>query len=431
MVTHLDQPLTLPCGAVLKNRLAKAAMTEGLACGENRATAEHVRLYERWARGGYGLLLTGNVVVDRRFLERPGNVVIDDKGGQPELAALAEAGAQNDTHIWMQINHPGRQAGTGTETFVSASENTLIGQEGVCRAMEPDEVDDLIKRFVACAQVAQDTGFTGVQIHAAHGYLLSQFLSPLTNRRDDVWGGTLENRARPLLEILRGTRRAVGPRFPISVKLNSADFQNGGFQEEESLQVIRWLQDEGLDLLEISGGNYESMRMSGRDESMALLPPEEGSSTRRREAYFLDFAARIRPQIQVPLMVTGGFRTRTRMEEALNSGETDVIGLARPLCYDPDAGHGLLSGELERLTSPAEEFALPPETREGLSEIETSLMEVGVAGAYHFNQIRRLAAGLEPETVGEGLAQIEQNQKKEAESQARYESSWRDETQEA
>ncbi|MEE3326815.1 MAG: NADH:flavin oxidoreductase/NADH oxidase family protein [Myxococcota bacterium] len=424
MVTRLDHPLTLPCGAVLKNRLAKAAMTEGLASAENRTTPDHARLYERWAKGGYGLLLTGNVVIDRRFLERPGNVVIDRNGGHDELAVYAKAGSQDDTHIWMQINHPGRQAGTGTETFVSASENDLIGQEGVCRAMEPDEIEDLIERFILCARVAQDTGFTGVQIHAAHGYLLSQFLSPLTNRRQDAWGGALENRARPLLEILRRTRVALGPDFPISVKLNSADFQTGGFQEEESLQVIRWLQDDGLDLLEISGGNYESMRMSGRDESMALLDADDNSSTTKREAYFLDFAARIRPHIRVPLMVTGGFRARTVMEKALGSGETDVIGLARPLCYDPEAGHRLLSGELERLTSPAEDFSLAPEQMEGLSEIEVSLMEVGVAGAYHFNQLRRLAAGLEAEAKIDGPDQIERNQKLEAETQARYASSW-------
>ena len=424
MVTQLDHPLTLPCGAILKNRLAKAAMTEGLASGENRATPDHARLYGRWAKGGYGLLITGNVVVDRRFLERPGNVAIDHNGGHDELIAYARSGSQDDTHIWMQINHPGRQAGTGTETFVSASENDLIGQEGACRAMEPDEIEDLIERFILCARVAQDTGFTGVQIHAAHGYLLSQFLSPLTNRRQDDWGGSLENRTRPLLEILRRTRAALGPDFPISVKLNSADFQSGGFQEKESLQVIRWLQEDGLDLLEISGGNYESMRMSGRDESMALLDTDENSSTQKREAYFLDFAARIRPHIRVPLMVTGGFRTRTLMEKALDSGETDVIGLARPLCYDPEAGHRLLSGELERLRSPAEEFALPPGQTAGLSEIEVSLMEVGVAGAYHFNQLRRLAAGLEPESEINGAEQIERNQELETETQARYASSW-------
>ncbi len=431
MITRLDHSLTLPCGAVLKNRLAKAAMTEGLASAENRATPDHVRLYDRWAKGGYGLLITGNVVVDRRFLERPGNVAIDRNGGENELAAYAKAASQQDTHIWMQINHPGRQASTGIAPFVSASENELVGQEGVSRAMAPNEIEDVIQRFILCARVARETGFTGVQIHAAHGYLLSQFLSPLTNRRHDDWGGSLENRARPLIEILRGTRAALGPDFPISVKLNSADFQSGGFQEEESLEVIGWLEDEGMDLLEISGGNYESMRMSGRDESMAVLSAAEGSSTQTREAYFLDFAARVRARAQVPLAVTGGFRTRSLMEKALESGKTDVIGLARPLCFDPEAGKRLLSGELDRLTSPAEDFVLAPEETAGLSGLEASLMEVGVAGAYHFNQIRRLAEGLDPEPLIDGSAQIERHQELEAESQDRYASSWSPATEDA
>ena len=357
MVTSLGNPLTLPCGAVLKNRLAKAAMTEGIASAENRATPEHAHLYGRWAQGGAGLLLTGNVLIDRRFLERPGNVVIDENGGHEELTACAKAGSKNATHIWMQINHPGRQAETGTEQFVSASENTQPGKEGLTRALEAREIEDLIRRYIHSAKIAQDTGFTGVQIHAAHGYLMSQFLSPLTNRRDDEWGGSLDNRARALLKIIRGVRQTVGETFPISVKLNSADFQSGGFSEEESLQVIQWLEAEGIDLLEISGGNYESMRMSGRDESLEPVAKSKPSSTIAREAYFLEFAASIHPRVKVPLLVTGGFRARATMEEALESGKVDAIGLGRPLCYDPEYCNRLLSGEINQLFSPGENFS--------------------------------------------------------------------------
>lgn len=424
MVVTLGASLTLPCGAVLKNRLVKAAMTEGIASAENCATAEHAHLYGRWAQGGAGLLITGNVLVDRRFLERPGNVAVDNNGGYEELAACAKAGSENGSHVWMQINHPGRQAETGTEQFVSPSENTRPGKEGLTRALELDEIKDLISRFIHSAKIAQDTGFTGVQIHGAHGYLMSQFLSPLTNRRKDNWGGSLENRARALLEITRGVRAAVGKAFPISVKLNSADFQNGGFTEDESLQVIKWLEEEGMDLLEISGGNYESMRMTGRDELLQPVATKEAASTIAREAYFLDFAARIRPRVKVPLTVTGGFRTRSSMEEALASEELDAIGLARPLCYDPNYCNRLLSGETDRLISPGEDFVFEPKDAEEMSEMELRVTEVTVATAYHFNQIRRLAAGEETETDIAWREQVERNKMLEAEAEARYQESF-------
>lgn len=415
--------LKLPCGAILKNRFAKSAMTEGVASAENRATPEHATLYGRWARGGAGLLITGNVLVDRRFLERPANVAIDKNGGLRELAAWAAAGRENGTHIWMQINHPGRQAGTGTEKFVSASENTKPGKEGLTRALDAAEIEDIIARFVHCAKVAQDTGFTGVQVHAAHGYLVSQFLSPLTNRREDAWGGTLESRARLLLQIVRGVRSAVGGAFPVSVKLNSADFQKGGFTEDESLQVIEWLEAEGIDLLEISGGNYESQSMAGRDEALQLKAKQKTASTIDREAYFLEFAAKIQPRVKVPLMVTGGFRNRPVIESALASRELDVVGLARPLCYNPNYCNMMLSGETDQLWSPGEEFSLHHDEAARMGEMDRRVLEIVVATAYYFNQIRLLAAGAETEADFSWQEQIERNTALEADAEARYQAS--------
>lgn len=417
----LTDPLSLPCGAVLKNRLAKAAMTEGIASSENCATPEHATLYGRWARGGAGLLISGNVLVDRRFLERPGNVVIDKNGGLEALAAYALAGQANGTHIWMQLNHPGRQASIGTEEFVSPSKNAKFGQEGATRALGVDEIEDIISKIVHSARIAQDVGFTGVQIHAAHGYLVSQFLSPLTNRRTDEWGGALENRARMLMEIIRRVRETVGDTFPVSVKLNSADFQKGGFSEDDSLRVINWLEAEGVDLLEISGGNYEAQRMAGRDE--ALKPIVRKSSTIEREAYFLEFAARVRPHIKIPLMVTGGFRTRSAMENALAAHELDLVGLARPLCYDPDYCNMLLSGDVERIPSPGEEFAFDHNDAPELSDMDCRTMEIVVATSYYFNQIRRLAAGQEAEVSFNWREQIERNKLLEEEAAARYRAS--------
>lgn len=408
MPLTLTDPLTLPCGAVLKNRLAKAAMTEGLASPDNRATAQHAYLYGLWAQGGAGLLLTGNVQIDRRFLERPGNVAADANGGLEELAAYAAAGSQNGAHIWMQINHPGRQAATGTEQLVSPSENTKPGKEGLARALEADEIEDIIGRFIHVAKVAQDTGFTGVQIHAAHGYLMSQFLSPLTNRRDDKWGGSLENRARALLDVVRGVRTAVGKEFPVSVKLNSADFQKGGLTEDESFQVVDWLGEAGIDLLEVSGGNYESQSMVGRDENMVQVS-KKAASTIAREAYFLEFAARLHPRVKVPLMVTGGFRTRSTMEKALTDGELDVVGLARPLCVDPMLCNGLLDGTIDRLPSPDEDVSIDPAAIGNPDEATLRATEVGAAISYYFNQVRKIASGEKADTDIDWLEQLQRH----------------------
>ncbi|MDZ4382939.1 MAG: NADH:flavin oxidoreductase/NADH oxidase family protein [Parvibaculum sp.] len=353
MSATISSPLTLPCGATLKNRLAKGAMTEGLGDARNQATGGHVRLYRRWAEGGAGMLLTGNVQVDRRYLERPGNVAIDGAQSNEAIAALreyAKAGTENGTHLWMQISHAGRQTpALVNKEPVGPSDKALDmpgAQFGKPRALTGTEIEDVIARFAHAAAVARDTGFTGVQIHGAHGYLISEFLSPDVNTRTDEWGGSLENRARLLLETVRAVRRAVGAGFPVSVKLNSADFQRGGFSHEDSIRVATWLDAEGLDLLEISGGTYEQPRLVGLDDM--TLHPEKAEvrreSTIAREAYFLEYAKDIRAAVKMPLMVTGGFRTLAGMNAALGSGTMDVVGIARPLCVDPAIPAKLLSG---------------------------------------------------------------------------------------
>ncbi|MDP2123324.1 MAG: NADH:flavin oxidoreductase/NADH oxidase family protein [Parvibaculum sp.] len=353
MSVTIASPLALPCGATLKNRIAKGAMTEGLGDAHNRATEAHVRLYRRWAEGGAGMLLTGNVQVDRRYMERPGNVAIDGPQSNEAIAALrdyARAGTANDTHLWMQISHAGRQtpASVNKEPVAPSAKPLEMpgGQFGRPRAMTGAEIEDVIGRFAHVATIARDTGFTGVQIHGAHGYLISEFLSPDVNSRTDEWGGSLENRARLLLEIVRGVRKVVGVDFPVSVKLNSADFQRGGFSHEDAIRVAAWLDAEGLDLLEISGGTYEQPRLVGLDDM--TLHPEKSEprreSTIAREAYFLEYAKDIRAAVKMPLMVTGGFRTAAGMNAALASATIDLVGLARPLCVDPAIPAKLLAG---------------------------------------------------------------------------------------
>ncbi len=346
--------LTLPCGAVLPNRLAKAAMTEGLADPQGRATPELERLYGLWADGGSGLLISGNVQIDRDHLERPGNVIIQGPQDEAALAGLrkmAAAGTRAGGHIWMQISHAGRQTQVTVNPHPKAPSAVAVGlpgkQFGLPEALTEAEIQGLIERFGHAAEVAKDTGFTGVQIHGAHGYLLSQFLSPRANLRTDQWGGSLENRARMLLAVVARVRAGVGPRFPIGVKLNSADFQKGGFAFEDSMVVARWLQDAGVDLLEISGGSYEQPAMMDISGMEAPDSPKVAASTAAREAYFVDFAKTMRASLTMPLLVTGGFRTRRAMNTALETGGADVIGLGRPLCVDTGGPAKLLAGAAE------------------------------------------------------------------------------------
>lgn len=272
MPIAIHDPLTLPCGAVLPNRLLKSAMTEGLAKARGRATGELATLYRRWSHGGAGTLITGNVMIDGRYLERPGNVVIEDRRGLAALKRWTAAGTAAGNHLWMQISHPGRQCRTLVARRPPAPSEVpleLLGSFGRSRAMQEADIEDALDRFARAAGVAREAGFTGVQLHAAHGYLISEFLSPHLNRRTDGWGGDVVSRARFLLEAVARTRRAVGADFPLAVKLNSADFQKGGFSFPDCIQVARWLEEKGVDLIEISGGNYEQpsmFDMQGRPE---------------------------------------------------------------------------------------------------------------------------------------------------------------------
>lgn len=358
MSVLLEQSLSLPSGGALKNRIAKAAMTEGLADRLNRATERHVTLYRRWAEGGAGLLITGNVMVDRRFLERPGNVAIDGPQSEEQLVALrrwTDATREAGADIWMQISHAGRQSPKMVATQPVAPSAVELGLPGGTfakpRALSVTEIEEVIERFVHTASVAKQTGFTGVQIHAAHGYLISEFLNPLVNRRDDAWGGSLENRARLLLSVVRGVRATLGSGYPVSVKLNSSDFQKGGFAPEDSLQVAEWLNDAGVDLLEISGGSYEQPAMMDIEGMEARYEETKRASTRAREAYFLTYAEEMREVAKMPLMVTGGFRSREGMEAALTGGACDVCGIARPLCVDPDIPNKLMRGDVDEALS--------------------------------------------------------------------------------
>jgi len=386
----LDQTLTLPCGVSLPNRLSKAAMTEGLADERGVPTPELERLYGIWADGGCGMLLSGNIHIDRDHLERPGNVIIDDELDAETRAAFerwTKAGTRNGNHFWAQISHAGRQTFKIINPHPKAPSAVKLGlpggQFGEPIALEDAEIEAIIKGFVRAVRICKEVGFTGVQIHGAHGYLLSQFLSPRSNQRTDRWGGSLENRARLLLEVVKQSRAVVGPDFPVTVKLNSADFQKGGFAFEDSQKVVAWLQECGIDLIEISGGTYEQPKLLGVEGMEPADNPQVAASTVTREAYFVDFAKAMKDNTDVPLMVTGGFRSRAAMEQAINSGAADVVGLGRPLCVLPDAANLVLEGA-EKLPTPEATLSLFPPALRFLEGIKAIRAMAGFATQFWF-----------------------------------------------
>jgi 2,4-dienoyl-CoA reductase-like NADH-dependent reductase (Old Yellow Enzyme family) len=356
----LSSVLTLKNGSEIKNRLFKSAMSEQLGDKNNNPTDALARLYETWANGGIGLSVTGNVMIDRSALGEPKNVVLDDNSDLSMFEAWAAAGKKNNTQLWIQLNHPGKQTPKLlTKQPVAPSAIPLgAGLEKAFnspKALSENEIKEIIKKFGNSAKLAKQVGFTGVQIHGAHGYLVSQFLSPHHNQREDKWGGTLENRTRFVIEVYKEIRKAVGEDFPVGIKMNSADFMKSGFSNEDSMAVARRLQEEGIDLIEVSGGTYESPAMTGHKSKKQKVK----DSTRKREAYFLEYAEMLKKEVDIPVVVTGGFRSASAMQEALANGATEMIGLARPMAVEPDFPEKILGDNAyqSNLKNPTTGFA--------------------------------------------------------------------------
>lgn len=335
----LFQPLKLKNGIVIKNRFAKPAMSEVMGDRNQRPTDAIINLYQRWADGGTGLLITGNVMIDSNALGENGNIVIEDEQNIDILKRWAKAGQSNGAQTWVQLNHPGRQSPKSLSTQpVGPSEVALEGPNSFAfnkpRALTIPEIHEIIQRFARSAEIVKKAGFGGVEIHAAHGYLLSQFLSPISNIRTDSYGGSLENRMRIIVEIYQAIRQKVGQEFPIAIKINSSDFRSGGFSEEDSIAVIHKMAKLGIDLIEISGGNYENTKVLGSN---------------RQGAFFVDFAARAKEGIDTPILVTGGFRTLTGMEHAVLNNEADMVGLARATALIPNLPNQAEQGKFKKI----------------------------------------------------------------------------------
>ncbi len=350
-------------------------MTERLATANHLPNDKHLTLYKHWASAGAGLMISGNVIVDKKHLEAGGNVVIGKHQEKAPFLGWTHVATASGNHFWAQISHAGRQANVFSNLNPQSASDIKLRKLGFFAKPVPmteSTIEQTIDLFVEGAEFCQEVGFTGVQFHAAHGYLLSQFLSPRTNKRQDRWGGSIENRGRMLFEIVRQARRKLGPSFPISVKLNSADFQRGGFEQHDAMFVIKRLEDMGIDLLEISGGTYENL--------VFLTEQRSRKSTQSREAYFLTFAEEVRKECAIPLMVTGGFRSLDFTRQALNTGALDVIGFARPFLIDSSFPKGFLDGTQDRVDQPV----LKP-----FSDKYLDLAE----GGYYDKQIEELARG--------------------------------------
>lgn len=371
--TVLAQPLTLPCGLVLPNRIMKAAMGEGLADpSTSNVTPALIRLYERWADGGAGTLVTGVINVHRGAGDAS-MVTLDEKTDTQALADWVSAVHQRDVRLIGQLVHQGRQTTVlvARHPLAPSALPSVRGSRvfGSSRALTDSQITDLIQRFATAAMMLEAAGFDGVEIHAAHGYLIGQFLSPTTNLRTDQWGGCLENRSRFLLEIVRHIRARVSRGFAVLVKINSSDFQPGGFDIEDSAHVVGLLDSEGVDLVEISGGTYESAT-----GALGVRPDEFGTS---KDAYFAGFAPRLREMTGIPLALTGGLRSRAVMEALIRDGVVDAVGLARPLIEQPDAPLGLLKGTVDLIAVTG-----PPQSSTGAGEL-----------LWYIAQFQRLANG--------------------------------------
>ena len=298
---NISSSFKLPNGSILKNRIAKSAMSENFGTRYHAPSSGLIHAYRVWTKGNPGLLITGNIMVDSKALGEARNVVVEDYKHFKELKEWAKAVEGTGVHLWPQINHPGRQAFAAINREVFAPSAVPLKMGGASKmfktpkALSENDIWNIIKRFGNTARIMKEAGFTGCQIHGAHGYLVSQFLSPNSNIRTDKWGGTLENRTRFVLEIYREIRSQVGPNYPIGIKINSADFQRGGFTEEESIDVIQLLGNEGIDLIEISGGTYEKP---------AMIKGNRKKSTIEREVYFLDYIEKARKITNTPLMLS-------------------------------------------------------------------------------------------------------------------------------
>jgi 2,4-dienoyl-CoA reductase-like NADH-dependent reductase (Old Yellow Enzyme family) len=314
-------PITIP------NRFARSATHDFLADDEGNVTDANIEIYRRLAEGEVGLIITGHAHVQPSGKASPRQTAVFDNRFVEGLARIPESVHRFPSRVFLQIAHAGRQTKEKLCGCVPVSPSAVYDpvSKVMPRELAAEEIGTLIADFISAGARAKKAGFDGVQLHAAHGYLLSSVLSPHTNRRQDEWGGTVENRARVLVEVLRGVKSACGRDFPVIVKLNSTDFLEGGLVIEDVLRVARIIEGEGIDGIEVSGGMAEA----GRGSVWAGLRDED------EEGYFVENAARIKQAVHVPVFGLGGIRTLAAAERIVREGRADLVSLSRPLIRDP------------------------------------------------------------------------------------------------
>jgi len=339
-VSVLFSPFEL-AGLRLRNRLVRSATCERMCPPDGRVTGDLVEFYRRLARGGIGLVFTGHAFVRADGRAGEGMMGVDSDDLVPGLGELVQAVHEAGAPVVCQINHAGRQSRPeliGGRQPIAPSPVADRATGITPRELTPEEIEGLVECYVAAAERCRRAGFDGVQLHCAHGYLMSQFISPYTNRRTDGWGGSLERRARFPLEVLKRIRRRLGRDFPVLVKLNAEDFIEGGLTLEESCRIGEMLEAEGVDAIEVSAGMAETADKIVRT----------GIDTEEKEAYFLPQVREFRRHVRVPLICVGGLRSRSIMERVVESGAADMVSLSRPLIREPDLPRRLQEGTSHR-----------------------------------------------------------------------------------
>ena len=326
-MSMLFEPIEIN-GMKVLNRFVRSATNDRGTDGAGRVTDPLVEVYAKLAAGGIGLIITGHAYVTLNGKASPTMLGVDSDDLVPGLKRLADAVHRYDSKIVLQLSHAGRQTAAATigETPVAPSAVYNPITKETPRAFTGEEIEALIAAYGAAAGRAVAAGFDGVQIHSAHGYLGSQFISPYTNRRTDRWGGTLANRMRFLREVLRCIRQVVGDHYPVLIKLNSEDLLEGGLTVAEATEIAGVLSREGIDAIEISGGMAESPIGFARTDII-----EEDD-----EAYFLPNARNIKAVTSVPLILVGGLRSQHLLERLLQNGDADMVALSRPFIREPD-----------------------------------------------------------------------------------------------
>lgn len=328
-------------GMSLANRFVRSATWEGLATENSYCSPELTQLLVRLAQGGVGLIITSHTTVSPEGQAGIRQVGIWSDEFIPKLTGMTDQVHEAGGKIVMQINHAGIRAATKITKKAAMGPSLFENEDGtVSREMEKIDIRNTVEKFAAAALRAKKAGFDGVQVHAAHGYLLSSFLSPYFNKRKDDYGGTVTNRARFLLEVLQAVFAAVGDNFPVLVKMNAADFLPGGFTARDMVQTASMLEEAGVDAIELSGGT----NLSGK-----LIPFRRGKILPEEEGYYKEEALKYKERIALPLILVGGFRSLSVSEKFLQEGTCDFIALSRPLIREPDLINRWKSGD----TAPA------------------------------------------------------------------------------